>query len=225
MAKKTTTATETMVKLLEEQHRINTGYDNALQTAKAEYNQLEREFHNAEAIAKETHKKYVLGQVSNEEYQTAKKKLKDADEKLRDSGYRVHEINTYRKEDLMELLTQLEANSAYYAKEKMASEEALRYKALKAKYDYLKALHEFAEEHKAIWKVSSDIEDLRVELGLKNYNYHSYDSVYNSLFSNSFNGKQGIDITPNELQQVFHNGTFDKRFIDELEAGKKLGLI
>ena len=225
MAKKNATATEKMNELLAEREAIHNGYNHALQTAQEEYNQLDKEFQVIEEQARETHKKYVLGTASNDDFLAVKKQLKDADEKLRDAGYKLDEINTYRREDLRDLLTKLEANSSDYAKEKMESEKALRYKALKAKYDYLKALHEFAEEHKAIWKVSSDIEDLRVELGLKNYNYYSYDSVYNSLFSNSFNGKQGIDITQNELRQVFHKGTFDKRFIDELEKGKKLGLI
>ena len=225
MAKKNATATEKMNELLAEQHQINNGYNNALQTAQEEYNQLDKEFQEIEAQARETHKKYVLGTASNDDYLAVKKQLKDADEKLRDSGYKLDEINTYRKEDLMELLTKLEANSADYAKEKMESEKALRYKALKAKFDYLNALHEFAKEHKEVWKVSRKVEDLRVELGLKNYNYISYDSVFTSLFSNSFDGTQGIDITQNELRQVFLNGTFDKRFIDELEKGKKLGLI
>lgn len=125
----------------------------------------------------------------------------------------------------MELLYKLESNLSAYGKEKASSEEALRYKALQAKYEYLKTLHEVAEEHKEVWNVSKEIEDLKVELGLKAYNYHSYDSVYTSLFSNSYNGKQGIDITHQELRDVFHNGTFDRKFLDDLEEGKKLGLI
>lgn len=225
MAKKKGTVTETMKALLAERETIHKSYDNALQKAQAEYDQLEKEFIKAEANAKNTHKAYVLDMATNEEYQKAKKQVKISDEQLRDAGYKCDEINQYRKEDLLELLYKLESNLKAYGKEKIASEEALRYKALKAKYDYLKALHEHAEEHKAIWKVSSDIEDLRVELGLKKYNYHSYDSVYSSLFSNSFNGRQGIDITQQELRQVFHDGTFNKKFLDELEKGKKAGLI
>lgn len=225
MAKKNNKATETMKALLAEQHQINTGYGTALQTAQAEYNQLEREFHNAEAEAKMTHKAYVLGQATNEEYQNAKKKMKLADEALRDAGFKLDEIGKYKREDLLELLYKLESNLQAYGKERVASEQTLRYKALQAKYEYLKTLHEIANEHKEVWNVSKEIEDLKVELGLKAYNYHSYDSVYTSLFSNSYNGVQGIDISHHELRNVFLDGTFDSRFLKELETGKKLGLI
>lgn len=225
MAKKTNKATETMKALLAEQHKINNGYDSALQTAQAEYNQLEKHFFDAEATAKETHKRYVLGQATNAEYQTAKKKMQHADEALRDAGHKLDEIDKYRKEDLMELLYKLESNLLAYGKEKVNSEQAMHYKALNAKYEYLKTLREIGNEHKEVWEVSKEIEELKVKLGLKNYNYHSYDSVYTSLFSNSFNGKQGINITDNELRDVFIYGTYDKKLLDEIEKGKQTGLI
>lgn len=225
MAKKKGTVTETMKALLAERETIHKGYDNALQRAQAEYDQLEKEFIKADAHAKNTHKAYILDMATNEEYQKAKKQVEISDEQLRDAGFKIGEFNQYRKEDLMELLYKLESNLQAYGKERVASEEALRYKVLNAKYNYLKAIHELAEEHKEVWSVSKDIEELKVELGLKKYNYMSYDSVFTSLFSNSYNSTQGMDITHQELRQVFHDGTFNKKFLDELEKGKKAGLI
>lgn len=225
MKKTTNKATNEMKKLLAEREAIHNGYNNALQTAQAEYNELEKEFFDAEANAKLTHKAFILGQATNEDYQKAKKQVKDTDEKLRDAGYKLDEINTYRKEDLMELLYKLESNLQAYGKEKTSSEEALRYKVLQAKYDYLKSIHELAEEHREIWQVTKDIEELKVELGLKQYNYVSYESVFINLFSNAHYGTQGMDITHRELRDVFLDGKIDNRFLKEIEKGKQLGLI
>lgn len=225
MAKKTTTSTETMKKLLAEQHQINNGYDSALQTAQAEYNQLERKFHNAEEVAKETHKKYVLGQATNTEYQTAKKQLQDADEVLRDAGFKLDEINTYRKEDLMELLYKLESNLSAYGKEKQQSEQAMKAKALQAKYNYLKALQELSEGYREVWDVQGAVNDLKVELGLIPYNHQDYNSVFNGIVGNIYTNTAGIDISAQEVRDVFMYGTFSKKLLDEIEAGKKAGFI
>lgn len=225
MAKTTNKATNEMKKLLAEQKQIHAGYDNALQTAQMEYDQLEKEFFDAEANAKMTHKAFILGQATNEDYQKAKKQVKDTDEKLRDAGYKLDEINTYRKEDLMELLSELESNLSAYGKEKQQAEKQMKLKALQAKHEYLKALKELSEGYREVWDVQGAINDLKVELGLMKYNNYDYNSVFNSMFGNIYSSTQGINLTTEELRNVFLNGTFDKKLLDELEAGKKLGLI
>ncbi|MEE6451710.1 hypothetical protein RAH41_14135 [Gottfriedia acidiceleris] len=225
MARLKKTSTEIMKELLAEQEKVNQGYDNALETAKSEYNQLEQEFYRIQEEVKNVHKAYVLNQITVDTYTEEKKRLAEIDEKLRDAGYKLNEINQYRTEDLRDLLTKMEEVLPEYAKEKVASETIMRYKALNAKYEYLKAIREFAVEHTDVWKVSREVDDLRVELGLKSYNYTSLEQPFRSLLSNTYDGTQGINITETELQQAFFKGTFDNRFIDEIENGKQAGII
>jgi hypothetical protein len=226
MAKKTKkTATEKMKDLLAQQEQIHAGYDKAVEQAKAEYNQLEQDFHKVEAEVRDIHKAYVLNQVTHDTYLAEKKRLKDADESLRDAGFKLDEINRYRTEDLRELLTRMEEVAADYGKEKDTSQKVLKYKALQAKYDYLQAIHELAKEHSTVWNVSRQMEDLKVDLGLKQYNHLSYETVYNSLISNSFDGRLGMNITDKELQQAFYKGIVDKSLQDTIEQGKKAGFI
>jgi hypothetical protein len=223
--KKNKTATEVMKDLLGEQEKIHTGYDKALEQAEADYIKLEKEFQEIDAEVRETHKNYVLNIVTHDTYLAEKKRLKDADEALRDAGFKLDEINRYRQEDLRELLTRMEEVAAEYSKENDASQKILKYKALEAKYEYLKTIHELAKERGSVWKVSNEMEDLRVELGLKQYNHLSYETVYNSLISNSFDGRLGMNITDSELRQAFYKGTVDKSLQDTIEQGKKAGFI
>jgi hypothetical protein len=226
MAKKTKkTATQVMKELLGQQEKIHQGYDKAVEQAQAEYIKLEEEFQEIDAEVRETHKNYVLNIVTHDTYLAEKKRLKDADEALRDAGFKLDEINRYRTEDLRELLTRMEEIAADYGKEKDTSQKVLKYKALQAKYDYLKTIHELAKEHGSVWNVSRKMEDLRVDLGLKQYNHLSYETVYNSLISNSFNSQLGMNITDKELQQAFYKGTVDKSLHDTVEQGKKAGFI
>jgi hypothetical protein len=223
--KKNKTATEKMKELLAEQEQIHAGYDKAVEQAQAEYIKLEKEFQEIDAEVRETHKNYVLNIVTHDTYLAEKKRLKDADETLRDAGFKLDEINRYRTEDLRELLTHMEEIAADYGKEKDTSQKVLKYKALQAKYDYLQAIHELAKEHSTVWNVSRQMEDLKVDLGLKQYNHLSYETVYNSLISNPFNSQLGMNITDSELRQAFYKGTVDKSLHDTIEQGKKAGFI
>lgn len=205
-----------MEQLIKKKNDTDKAYAVAYKKAVAEYNELQEQLNQQNEVVKEYHKLYILDQITQESYAEQKKNAEVIEEKLRDAGYKVNEIEDYRKEDARALLAQMEELKIDFAKEVSIERKRIENKIFKAKAVYLKAVAELGKDYKEIFKVDSAIEDIRVELGVRPYNYKSIGSFLNELKSNPYEpSKMGIDINKNEIDNAFLSGTLPKR-LDEL---------
>lgn len=103
-----------------------------------------------------------------------------------------------------------------FAKEVSGERKRIEGGILKAKAVYLKAVTELGNDYKEIFKVDSAIGNIRVELGVRPYNYMSIGTFLSELKSNPYEpNKIGNDISKHEIDNAFLGGTLPKP-LDEL---------
>lgn len=189
--------------LLKKAYEINKAYEGAYNEAVAEYEATEKGLNEQNEALKEFHKMYILKQITHETYAEEKAKVDKIAEKLRDVGSRVNEINSYKLEDICGVYGDIEAITPEFAKEMMAEQNRIKEELFKAKTQYLLSVIELSKQYSDIYGIDYAVEDLRVMLGIRNYNYKSKDSFVSTLVTNDYNSQKGIEIPMNEITNVF----------------------
>lgn len=171
--------------LLKKAYEINKAYEGAYNEAVAEYEEVEKELNEQTKEMEQFHKMYILKEIMHETYAEEKAKVEKVNEKLRDVGSRVHEINRYKLEDIRKVYADIEAIKSEFAKEMMDEQERIKDELFKAKTQYLLSVIELGQQYTEIFEIDSAIEDLKVMLGVQTSNYKSMDSFVSNLVTNS----------------------------------------
>lgn len=118
----------------------HSGYNNALKDAEERYKEAEAEYNAKYEEVKELHKMKVLKQITDETFKQAKEELDKQEEKVRDIGYEIEQIEGYKREDKEEVLAKLNEIKGEYNKKKQEEVRRIQLQLLKAKLEYFKKL-------------------------------------------------------------------------------------
>lgn len=189
--------------LLKKAYETDKAYEGAYNEAVSEYEDVENELNEQTKAMEELHKMFILKQITHKVYTEEKAKVDKILEKLRDVGSRVHDINRYKLEDIREVYADIEAITSDFAKEVVDEQARIKEDLFKAKTNYLLSVIDLGQQYAEIFEIDSAIEDLKVMLGVKNYNYKSMDTFVGNIITNNYVGQKGIEISMEEITNVF----------------------
>jgi DNA repair exonuclease SbcCD ATPase subunit len=226
MAKKTLQdVSAEMLSLLDKIDEIEAGYNNALKDAEERYKQAEEAYNAKYEEVKELHKMKVLKQITDETYQQVKEELDKLEEKVRDIGYEIEQIEGYKREDKEEVLAKLNEIKGEYNQKKQEEVRRIQLQLLKAKLEYLKKLIEMRKEFIEISKADYRYQQLLVDLGYKPTTYIS--GVFESIGTISIagSGYESLDISTTDIYNALTYGRLPYQLEKAVSEAEEKGII
>jgi DNA repair exonuclease SbcCD ATPase subunit len=216
--------TEEMLTLLDKIDEIEAGYNNALKDAEERYKQAEEAYNAKYEEVKELHKMKVLKQITDETYQQAKEELDKLEEKVRDIGYEIEQIEGYKREDKEEILEKLNEIKGEYSKKKQQEIRRIQYQLLKAKLDYFNKMIEMRNQFKEISEAEHRYQRLLIDLGYKP-SYYGLD-VFEEIGSVSVGQVyETLDINRSDIYNALSYGRLPYRLEKIVSDAEAKGII
>jgi phage-related protein len=221
MAKKTLKdVSEEMLSLLDEIDKIEEGYDNALKDAEARYKEAEKEYNAKYEEVKELHKMMILKQITEETFKQAKEELDKLEEKVRDIGYEIDQIENYKREDKEAVLAKLNEIKNDYQQKKHEEVRRIQFELLKAKLEYFKKMIEMRNQFKEISEADYRYQQLLIDLGYQPTSYIS--GTFESIGSVSVGeGYETLDVSRPDIYNALSYGKLPyqlEKIVKEAEA-------
>jgi len=215
MAKKS--AVKQMEELFKKVEKLKEQFEVASQKALEEAEVLKQEIQEEETEVQELYTMYVLDQIVLETYQEAKDKLDNKKKLLAVAEGKVADMDDLKKDELSKLYHQITELMDDYRKEDNHNIAFQRKRVLQAKADYLNFIHEAQKEMTATYKFTSKLGDLKVDLGLMDYNHYSSHKPVYALFNNDYNRTPGFDVTREEVESAYYKGLVDPKTLEEIK--------
>lgn len=211
------TITTQIQTLLDKAENTKERYAEALTKAEQEADAYKQEIKQAENEARDVYKLYVLDDVQLSAYQEATEKVDGMKKLIAVADGKATDIYQLLKEELADIYTEIKPLLSDFGAENNTNKDEQRNALLNAKVEYLNKVYEAQKTINETENISRQLGDLMVDAGLKKYNYYSSDSLKSLIFSNSYNGTAGIEITTNEIEQAFFKGVIDYKVMKEIK--------
>lgn len=215
MAKKS--AVKQMEELFKKVEKLKEQFEVASQKALEEAEVLKQEIQEEETEVQELYTMYVLDQIVLEAYQAAKNKLDNKKKLLAVAEGKSADMEGLKKKELFKLYHQIKEIEDDYRKEDNQNVAVNRKRILQAKVDYLKFMHEAQKEMTATYKFNRKIGDLKVDLGLLDYNHIGGIKTAQGFFEIAYDGTPGIEITREEVTSAFNRGVVSPKVLEAIK--------
>jgi phage-related protein len=221
MAKKTLKdVSEEMLSLLGKIDEIEAGYNNALKDAEERYKEAEKEYNAKYEQVKELHKMMILKQITEETFKQAKEELDKLEEKVRDIGYEIDQIENYKREDKEAVLAKLNEIKNDYRQKKHEEVRRIQFELLKAKLEYFKKMIEMRNQFKEISEADYRYQQLLIGLGYQPTSYVA--GTFESIGSVSVGeGYETLDVSRPDIYNALSYGKLPyqlEKIVKEAEA-------
>lgn len=160
------TYNELMRQFIDEANEIKESYDNAKETLFKQHEKALRRFNEIQSQFKEFEIAYNLGEVDEEDFIEAQKEFERVENTVVETGYRLDEIEHYKKELLMSVLVKQNDLRKTYKKELAEETDKLRLQLMKAKYEFLQLAVELRKSYNKLSYEEYYHEKLKKDLGL-----------------------------------------------------------
>jgi hypothetical protein len=157
---------ELMRQYIDEANDIKESYDNAKETLYKQHEKALKRFNEIQSQFQEFEIAYKIGEVDEEEFIEAQKEYQRVENTVVETGYRLDEIEHFKKELLMSVLAKQNDLRQTYKKELAEETEKLRLQLMKAKYEFLKLAVELRKTYNKLSYEEYYHEKLKKELGL-----------------------------------------------------------
>ena len=216
-AKVKQTAVQQMEELFKKVEEVKEKFEVASQKALEEAEVLKQEIQEEEKEVREIYTMYVLDEIVLETYQEAKDKLDNKKKLLVVAEGKSADMKDLEKEELYKLYQQIQEIKEDYYKEDNRNIAVHRKRIFQAKVDYLKFMHEAQKEMTATYKFNRKIGDLKVDLGLLDYNHIGGIKTAQEFFEIAYNGTPGIEITREEVTSAFNRGVVSPKVLEAIK--------
>ncbi|WP_404347484.1 hypothetical protein LG311_17830 [Sutcliffiella horikoshii] len=195
-------------------------YIEAQERKQDEILQTQLELSEATTIHKDMHKMYLLNQVSEETYEVEKLKVEALQKKLVDLQRDMQIITEYQREDVLEVIAELEAEKAKGGKEYHAEMDQLKLDLMEAKLVYLQQMKQAKEKYDVLVSPTRKIDMLKIKLGMKKNSYisDSFDALNSFSFVNG--GHESLIVTLPEVSNSLGYGRTPEN-LEKLIQGRK----
>jgi hypothetical protein len=157
---------ELMRQYIDEANDIKESYDNAKETLYKQHEKALKRFNEIQSQFQEFEIAYKIGEVDEEEFIEAQKEYQRVENTVVETGYRLDEIEHFKKELLMSVLAKQNDLRQTYKKELAEETEKLRLQLMKAKYEFLKLAVELRKTYNKLSYEEYYHEKLKKDLGL-----------------------------------------------------------
>ncbi|MED3990184.1 hypothetical protein [Priestia aryabhattai] len=215
MAKKS--AVKQMEELFKKVDKVKEKFEVASQKALEEAEVLKEEIQEEEKKTREIYTMYVLDEIVLETYQEAKDKLDNKKKLLAVAEGKIDDMKDLEKEELYKLYHQIQEIKEEYYKEDNRNIAVNRKRILQAKVDYLKFMHEAQKEMTTTYKFNRKVGDLKVDLGLLDYNHIDGIKTAQGFFEIAYDGTPGIEVTREEVTSAFNRGVVSPKVLEAIK--------
>lgn len=215
MAKKS--AVKKMEELFQKVEQLKEQFKVASQKALEEAKALKQEIQAEEKEVQELYTMYILDQIVLEAYQEAKGKLENKKKLLAVAEGKSADMEGLKKKELLKLYQQIKEIENDYRKEDNQNIALNRKRIFQAKRDYLKFMHQAQKEMNTTYKFNRKIGDLKVDLGLLNYNHIDGVKTAQGFFEIAYDGTPGIEVTREEVTSAFNRGVVSPKVLDAIK--------
>jgi hypothetical protein len=202
-------------------------YEASLERKHDEIVQLQLELKEASTIHAEFHKMKLLGDIKEEVYEAEKLKVEALQKKLAEAQKELHLITEYQREDILNVLAELEEERGKGGKDRQKEIEKLNLELVEAKLVYLQKMQIAKERYDALVAPERKLDILKIKLGIKKNSYvsGSYEALnYYSLPDGSheflvlgtpeINNALGYGRIPESLEKIVQNAK-DKGILEK----------
>lgn len=204
-------------------------YELALEKKQEELIELQQQLQDASEKFKEFQKMHVLGDISDGALKEAGTDVEAITDKIASLQEQISLIDQYKREDIEEVLAEIEAVRPEFNAEQNKEITRIQYEVQQARLVYVQALVKARKDYGKVAGTTSKITDVMIKLGLKERNYTSgaYDAVgFPSVHvgSTSF-ATLSPDVDQHMAHEALYHGRLPSQLTNKVEEGKKAGYI
>ncbi|MGG3926879.1 hypothetical protein ABET51_12850 [Metabacillus fastidiosus] len=200
-------------------------YMKALENKEDELIELQAVVQEKETMLTDMHKAKLLGDISEEAYNTAKGEVDVVKEKLQEVQREVQLIQEYKTDDIHAVIAEIETNASEYNAKQRKEIEKMQLEMLEAKLAYVEKMAEVSERYYKAIEPASKLQELKVQLGLQVRNYTSgcHDAL--NFYGTASGGHEDLYIKEKTVYDALSYGRIPYQLQKIVNQGKEKGLL